>query len=364
MNGKGQGGKLSEIFNINKLLSKLEPTDFFLDNVSGDLYVYNRESEEWHPKGNVGLHHRRSAEEYQTLGKYIVKAPIYRPKKMNELVEIYKAKTTETIIYIKKNYLNHWAIKNIYPYEFKAQLLGEWDCHAFSFVNKEKMFIVLAESERGPALLDFGNILASHFNVEKNYASTMPMVKNFIDRSIDILKTNQMNSIKKILECQPKSTVINIISFNEKNSKKTRVREAIKNDKFDEDIFKIAQHVGFSFSKNKFPQIIENNAVTYNLDSVPKIIKKTVKVKRPSMIFDSPSKLLKTQSSMKNISLMRNNSLITKNSITEGNCEKDETFLSKKQIRNFLHPALSNDHIKDEPMWVYKLYLYLLVFYI
>ena len=49
--------------------------DFFLDNVTGDLYSFNYDTGEWVSKGNAGLHSRRSAEEFKTIGKYIVKAP-------------------------------------------------------------------------------------------------------------------------------------------------------------------------------------------------------------------------------------------------------------------------------------------------
>lgn len=345
INGNGQGSKLSEIFKIKKELSKLELTDYFLDNVTGDLYSFNRESEEWYPKGNVGLHHRRSAEEYQTLGKYIVKAPIYRPKKLTELVEIYKAKTTESIIYIKKNYMNHWALKNIYPLEFKAQLLGEWDCHAFSFVNKDKMFYVLAESERGPCILDFGNMLALHFNVEKNYSTTIPIVKNFIERAIDIMKNYKSYSVKKIMETFPKSQVVDLISFKSSNdsSKKTRIREAIKHENNDV-IVSSAQNVGFSFAKKKFPKIIANNAVTLNIESVPKTLQK--KAKERNLM--KKTYAFETSDSFE----QKNSNLKTEQDYMNSTSEKDEVFLSKKKIRSILHPTLSTDSLKDEKIWV------------
>lgn len=326
----------------------MELTDFFLDNVTGDIYNFNRETEEWYPKGNVGLHHRRSAEEYQTLGKYIVKAPIYRPKKMIELIEIYKAKTTETIIYIKKNYMNHWTVKDIYPLEFKAQLLGEWDCHNFSFVNKEKMFFVIGESEKGPAILDFGNFIALHCNVEKNYPSTLPFVKNFIDRSIDIMKSNKLNSVKKIIELHPKSKVLNLITFGEQNlSKKVKVRTSIKNQN-DDDFNSKPQNVGFSFAKNKFPKIIANNAVALNLESATNTLKNNKKNNlQKSSLHHKNRPLIKVSNSSLNF---RN--LTEPSKVLEENIKDDEELLSKKKIRTFLHPTLSSDHLKDEVMWV------------
>lgn len=32
----------------------------FLDNLTGDFYVYDREHNEWKPKGNVGIHYSRA----------------------------------------------------------------------------------------------------------------------------------------------------------------------------------------------------------------------------------------------------------------------------------------------------------------
>ena len=303
--------------------------------MTGDFYYLNRESEEWHPKGNVGLHHRKSAEEYQTLGKFIVQAPVFRTKKVFN--EIYRAKNTETIVFIKQNSINHWAVKGIYPFEFKVQVLGEWDLHAFSFVNKEKIFTVLGESERGPVFIEFGNILGLKFNVEKNYSSTIPIAKNFIERAVDIMKSNRMNSVKKVNEISLKKEGIKIISKNSMN-------------KFRLDELKEAFHVGFSFAKNRFPQIIENNAVSsLNLE----ILKKKTKKNQGK--------------SMANLNRFRNfknnGSLMMKyNEDTVEIEEKEEEVCSKKKIRGLLHPTLDNDHLKDEKMWVCQ-YLVFLEFF-
>lgn len=249
--------------------------------------------------------------------------------------------------------MNHWAVRGIYPLEFKAQLLGEWDCHTFSFVNKEKMFSVLAESERGPAILDFGNILALHFNVEKNYPSTLSLVKNFIDRSIDIMKANKLDSVKKILEAFPKSQMTDLIIFSQDRMvKKTRVRETIKHE--NSQILSSAKHVGFSYAKNHFPQIIANNAVTLDLESVPKILKQNVK--GTTQYLHSRSGMTHTTYSPPRFpekSLTMRTQFDTSKDMEE---EKNEIVISKKKIRSLLHPTLGNDHLKDEAMWVELFY--------
>ncbi len=59
---------------------------------------------------NVGLHNHKSAQEYQQVGKFILKAPVYRPKidiKYSNNVVV--AKLTERVVYINKVYLNHYS---------------------------------------------------------------------------------------------------------------------------------------------------------------------------------------------------------------------------------------------------------------
>jgi len=69
---------LGDLSKIKKNLHDIRQCDFFLDNVTGDLYSFNYDNGEWIGKGNAGLHYRRAAEEFKTIGKYIVKAPQYK----------------------------------------------------------------------------------------------------------------------------------------------------------------------------------------------------------------------------------------------------------------------------------------------
>lgn len=41
--------------------STLGVHDIFIDNVTGDILVYNFESGNWIPKGNAGLHYNKAA---------------------------------------------------------------------------------------------------------------------------------------------------------------------------------------------------------------------------------------------------------------------------------------------------------------
>ena len=43
INGNENGSKICDIFNFTKELRSIKPSDYFLDNVTGDLYNYNYE---------------------------------------------------------------------------------------------------------------------------------------------------------------------------------------------------------------------------------------------------------------------------------------------------------------------------------
>lgn len=108
VNGNGNGGKLSEIHElVDRHLSSFKQTDYFLDNTTGDLYGFNYENNEWIPKGNCGLHYRRSAQEFQSLGKYILKAPIYKAQTVHkEKYQLYRSRKYEETCQIKKIHLH------------------------------------------------------------------------------------------------------------------------------------------------------------------------------------------------------------------------------------------------------------------
>ena len=200
INGKGRGGKIGEAINYQKEFETFTSTDFFLDNVTGDLYSYNADAQEWIPRVNVGIHHRRAAEAFDSLGKYIIKQPVYKPKPLFDNNMHYLSSTNEDFCTIKKVYLQHWALQGI-EFEFKMPSKAHWDIHQFNFVNSLKTFYVLAESKLGPQIICIEPYcVGTFFPVQKRYPSTVQILKNFILTKIKEIKTmttNQYVSIEK-----------------------------------------------------------------------------------------------------------------------------------------------------------------------
>ena len=65
--------------------------------------------------------------------------------------------------------------------KFVACTDSKWDVHSFSFTSEHKSFRVLAESDRGAVIIEFGTyILGCLFDIDKKYVETLVPLKNFI----------------------------------------------------------------------------------------------------------------------------------------------------------------------------------------
>jgi len=190
MNGNGKGGKIGDIVNMQFNPTDLKPNEYFLDNVTGDLYSYSYETNEWIPRFNVGLHYVRAAQAFDSLGKFIIKTPVYKPKAMKEITPNYLSnKHTEDFCYLKKIYMQHWALQGL-DFEFVIPAKNTWDIHQFNFVNPNKTFVVLAESKRSPQIIYFDSFcIGTLFNITKRYPQTFKVMENFIITKLKEIKS-------------------------------------------------------------------------------------------------------------------------------------------------------------------------------
>ncbi|CAK68983.1 unnamed protein product (macronuclear) [Paramecium tetraurelia] len=165
---------------------ELHPQKYFIEKSTGDIFVYHPDTKTWQPKSNAGLHNNKAAQEFQTLGKYILKAPIYRPFKN---IEVYASKTNEIIVHIKSSHVNHYIFEGVKSQSFVATTSSKWDVHSFSFPSIERAFTILAESDRGPIIIEYGSyIIATLFDISLNYEATTQIIGNFIKTTVDKIK--------------------------------------------------------------------------------------------------------------------------------------------------------------------------------
>lgn len=198
INGVGKGSKLAELHKLKVGDKRLESTDVFLDNVTGDIYNYNYDAYEWAAKYNVGMHFQKAAEEFTSLGKYVISTPVFRVKTVDRK-EICVSRKNESICYLRKMYLNHWALQGT-QFEYLAPNVAGWQIHTFNFRVADKTFNVLAESKIGPQIILFtnDNVLATQYELDLNYPDTLPPLSQFIKTKlleIKSLKKNQITSI-------------------------------------------------------------------------------------------------------------------------------------------------------------------------
>lgn len=149
--------------------------------MTGDLYSLNHERDEWIPCTNVGLHYKRAALEFNSIGKYVVKSPVYVPKKLNE--DIVVRDMNEVVCRLKKHISGHWLFQGCDP-DFVVYCETKWQVHPFSFIDKNKVFKELASSKDGPMIIEFQNIIAVQFDIKKRYSSSIAILKNFISAKL------------------------------------------------------------------------------------------------------------------------------------------------------------------------------------
>ncbi|CAD8121629.1 unnamed protein product [Paramecium sonneborni] len=354
------GGKLSD---LRELKIQIQQSDMFLENTSGDLYVFNYETSEWIPKLNVGIHLRSAAQEFQSIGKYVVKAPIYKPKQMGSFIS--KNKNTETVVSIRNVYLQHWAFKDIES-RFLAPLLNRWDVHNFQFNNSEKKFICLAESDEGPSIIEYPKALACMFEIDTKYPFTNTLLKNFVQYAMYNIKISNsskpFDSIENYHKVNSKSSsILDLLKNNNHQSQKKTTLELMqirgKNGiashsqqklTYAQDEQKLESmqhslkrrssiaHVGFTLNKNVPIKTVEVNAVGKRRIKYQQAIQHQRKISADDIyqksqrdseddIFNEPQIIQKTQT------------LKTP---------------SKSVIRKMLHPDISKSCLEVKEIWI------------
>ncbi|KAL4442225.1 hypothetical protein ABPG74_009243 [Tetrahymena malaccensis] len=387
INGNGDGGKLSDIQTTSSNLKSIKPSDYFLDNTTGDLYGFNYETNEWIPKGNCGLHSRRSAQEFQSLGKFILKAPVYKPNtEHKEKYKLYKSRKYEETCRIKKMHMHHWAFQDLDD-EFIIPLKNNWDIHTFAFVNPSKHFNVLADSERGAIVVEMENILAVLFATNTKYPNTIQILRNFIWNTLKKIKSHQGQnapSISSFQFIQKESTIEETLRKQKEKGKRSALVllnkrtsqmgfhqvESDDNKTYTKsDVF---LHVGYSAKKSHVPQFVFHNMVN---DKKLKIKEGQLKMSQNDpannryfdnedfdIIDENQSTILKNTQTFTDFHTKPNETITDSNTKPSQSQRKSMQFkitLKKQEqlytsggIRKFLHPQISNELLDFNKLWV------------
>jgi len=158
INGNERGGPIKSIKEIPLKTALPAPLgtrfmNVFLDNLTGDYYVYEEKTNEWRPTGNVGLHYSRATSSLggNVAGDLVKKVSTHSSKVTDLKAQLFYSKLTDVKCTIKKQYISHPLMEGL-PQEFVVDNRNTWDPHPINITNMaviEKNYMTLAESERG-----------------------------------------------------------------------------------------------------------------------------------------------------------------------------------------------------------------------
>lgn len=155
--------------------------------------MYKKDMGLWMPIGNVGVHYAKAAEESKSEGAFIRKIKTYKPKPSKySMQEVIKSKITERKCTINKEHLHHWAVIGM-DKDFVAINESMWDPHPIGMATTsayEVNYTTIAESEKGPEVVEHRNTIAVQFHIEKKYMATVQLMNNFINRKFELIIEN------------------------------------------------------------------------------------------------------------------------------------------------------------------------------
>mmetsp|Transcript_7935 Transcript_7935/g.15428 ORF Transcript_7935/g.15428 Transcript_7935/m.15428 type:complete len:620 (-) Transcript_7935:28-1887(-) len=343
INGNGKGSSLAKIHSMERsAFDKLTLGDVFLDNSTGDIYSYDIHQEAFFPIANAGIHNHKAAQDNHVLSRAMLKSFTYVARATSERDQPCKGKSTETTVRIYKQYVQHWLTKGLGFREFLVPNLNAWDVHPINATEKENVFTVLAESERGPQIIIHQNFVGVQFHVNPRYPETLDVLRNFV---MHMMKVYQSENERLDL---PLASVTYMRPAERPN--------AIAGGGTDSGLHtNTAMHSGYAFSlRSGEPLTVRNNATTSELVKLKtmKSTKETPITEDSSSSQTSLEEASGSVTSLNKASFIRNKyksmeypdhfTLVKASDVGLSVEELDglqPAWKSKKEIRQMLHPG-------------------------
>lgn len=281
---------IDELKNINVNIKKIDASDVYVDNITGDIYSYSYETTNWQARGNIGIHLHKAAES-SAFGKFVLPTPAFKVCVAdNSHKKNFATKVLEKVINVRKNFYHHWALTN---HEFLAPMLSQWQVHPFNFRVKNKTFDVLADCNVGPQIITFtnDNVLATQFELSKTYPDTVSILRNFLRKKLVQMKhcenlcisvfnadfswAERMVGIEKLnmKDIDKNPDGLKKSSFDIQNEKKHKRNISLGNGR---DL----AHCGYSTSIRGF-YFVKNNAIQANV-----VVNPIISIKQDAMFQD------------------------------------------------------------------------------
>ena len=182
INGCEKGGSVSQIKKAvtpEKLERLAKGYHMFMDNLSGDLFTYDKEKLEWQPVGNVGMHYFRAEASIQGGIESMKKTRVHQSNSSAALRPVMIMTSDSDIkCELKKNLMSHWILKGIF-FEFIVENVNVWDPHPINIVHPEtivKTYSELATGERGPQVAEHFNTIVTQFPIKSKHKETVKLL--------------------------------------------------------------------------------------------------------------------------------------------------------------------------------------------
>jgi len=184
INGHGKGGSLQDVQSLSPSeLHKLAHDEVLLDNTTGDVYQYDHKRREFTPVANVGVHYHRAAQDSLIARASMLKSSIYIPHVIDDPYPIYMGKQNEAKCRVLKQCNQHWLVQGLGLQPFIVPQHNAWDMHPVNITSEANSYFVLAESERSPQVVTWGErMIGVQFRIDPKYAETVVILRNFVDR--------------------------------------------------------------------------------------------------------------------------------------------------------------------------------------
>ena len=193
------GPRGDSIEDISKFPRYSTPSGTFpsawLDNETGDMYIYRKQTKTWNPVCNTGMHFQSAT------GKPNLQS-VHPKMKLNLLKTVGggnageggmgipgnnggSLESDEDIVFITNHFLQHEYCKNLpLTKSFPVKTYRNWYINAPGGLPKEKGLQVMGHCQRGPVLMVKDNILmiGCRFEAYPNIQHLKTIIQNFFDK--------------------------------------------------------------------------------------------------------------------------------------------------------------------------------------
>ncbi|KAJ0409768.1 hypothetical protein ATCC90586_001081 [Pythium insidiosum] len=156
-------------------------TEVVLDARSGDLFAFDAAVQSWVPHGNTGLmlHSSDHAHDY---GARPNTARAGTKRAADKTSALCLAKRGDTKCCVRLEASSHPVVQalGLTSREFLVNCKSTWDLDDRINATGENRYTVLADSSRGPMVVEFGNALGTHFALSKEYPESGRLLRSFV----------------------------------------------------------------------------------------------------------------------------------------------------------------------------------------